>query len=218
MMDELTVISYNVRGLRDHTKRCEMFNYIREKGADIILLQETHCTKSRQTQWHNEWGGQIIFCNGTSNARGVCILARRGAEIQLKNIQKDNNGRYICCEVVQEKNKYLVVNSYAPNHDDPMFFADVIIRVESYDTGKLIMGGDFNLVMDVHQDRLGSEANHIEALGNIETFMQENYVTDVWRYNNPDKKRYTWRRNRPNISASRIDIFLISNGLLGNRY
>ena len=49
-----------------------MFNFLRDKNPDIVLLQETHSNKKIQRIWRNEWGGKIIFDHGESNARGVC--------------------------------------------------------------------------------------------------------------------------------------------------
>ena len=40
----LTIASLNVRGLRDNTKRREMFTWLRAKHFSIYMLQEVHCT------------------------------------------------------------------------------------------------------------------------------------------------------------------------------
>ena len=41
----LTIVSLNVRGLRDNTKRREMFNWLRAKHFSVYMLQEVHCTE-----------------------------------------------------------------------------------------------------------------------------------------------------------------------------
>ena len=42
----LTIASLNVRGLRDNTKRREMFNWLRAKHFLVYMLQEVHCTEN----------------------------------------------------------------------------------------------------------------------------------------------------------------------------
>ena len=42
----LTIASLNVRGLRDNTKRREVFNWLRKKNYSAYMLQEVHCTEN----------------------------------------------------------------------------------------------------------------------------------------------------------------------------
>ena len=55
---ELRIASLNVRGLRDNTKRREVFNWLRKKNFQIYMLQETHCTENTNDLWRTEWGYQ----------------------------------------------------------------------------------------------------------------------------------------------------------------
>ncbi len=52
---QLSVITLNVKGLSDHTKRHSTFISLRSHSADIILLQETNITPLQipfiQSQW-----------------------------------------------------------------------------------------------------------------------------------------------------------------------
>ena len=51
-------------------------------------------------------------------------------------------------------NKVLtLVNIYAPNNDNPTFFQYVLGHLLSFECEKIIMGRDFNLVMDVQRDK-----------------------------------------------------------------
>ena len=73
------IISLNVRGLQNDTKRRAIFQYCRER-ATIICLQETHSTPDIEQKWKLEWGGNILFSHGESNARGCCILIKKNKE------------------------------------------------------------------------------------------------------------------------------------------
>ena len=50
-MAKIRVITFNVRGLSDATKRRQIFNFIHNKQIDIALLQETHSIKAVETHW-----------------------------------------------------------------------------------------------------------------------------------------------------------------------
>ena len=54
----IKIISLNVRGLNDEIKRRSIFNYYRSR-ADILCIQETHCTQEWEKYWGNEWGGSF---------------------------------------------------------------------------------------------------------------------------------------------------------------
>ena len=64
-MSGLKIITCNVRGLGDKNKRRQILNHVRTLKADIVFMQETHCTKNKRKLWRNEWGNQIIFNDGT---------------------------------------------------------------------------------------------------------------------------------------------------------
>ncbi len=52
--DMLKLATYNVNGLGESRKRREVLTWVKEKGDDIVLLQETHSTGNSETQWTND--------------------------------------------------------------------------------------------------------------------------------------------------------------------
>ena len=48
--DSLKFLSLNVRGLGNFRKRRAIFTWCRKQNADLIFLQETHSTKSCESQ------------------------------------------------------------------------------------------------------------------------------------------------------------------------
>ena len=72
----INIVSINVRGIREVTKRTAIFDFYRNK-CDVLCLQETHCSEPDEQIWKSEWGGQIVFSNGTSAARGVAICCKK---------------------------------------------------------------------------------------------------------------------------------------------
>ena len=55
-MDEIKIVSLNTRGLRNYTKRKKVFRFLKRNKANIMLLQETHCSVEVQNMWENEFG------------------------------------------------------------------------------------------------------------------------------------------------------------------
>lgn len=91
--DGLKLVSLNVRGLRNFRKRRAIFTWCRKQKADLIFLQETHSTKENEYKWKKEWGSEIIFSHGSSNARGVAVLIKRGLDIVVEQELLNSNGR-----------------------------------------------------------------------------------------------------------------------------
>ena len=53
-------------------------------------------------------------------------------------------------------NKILtLVTIYAPNNDNVTFSQNLLDQILSFECEEIIMGGDFNLVMDVQKDKKG---------------------------------------------------------------
>ena len=56
-------------------------------------------------------------------------------------------------------NKILtLVNIYAPNNDNPFFSQNLLDQILSFEWEEIIMGGDFNLLMDIQKDKKGGNA------------------------------------------------------------
>ena len=204
----------NTRGLSGTTKRRSVFNYYRQK-CDILCLQETHCVAKNQNVWLNEWGGQGVFSNGQSNARGVCILINKRAGVKIINSQHDVNGRIVSALLQKESYEFKLVNIYAPNVDEPGFFVEVEQHCVPH-FEKLIVVGDFNLVMNPKLDQNNpNRNNHNKSLEKVVSMCDELMLEDIWQNINEGVSRYTWHRieRGGRVSASRLDFFLISRGL-----
>ena len=73
----ISLLSWNVRGINDETKRKSVFRFLRNTKSDVMLLQETYSTKEVETKWTREWGNSIIFAHGTNHSKGVMILFKK---------------------------------------------------------------------------------------------------------------------------------------------
>ena len=57
----LTIVSFNVNGLKNNPKRKTIFHFLKNKKFDFILLQETHSSHPDEKLWKFEWGGLSLF-------------------------------------------------------------------------------------------------------------------------------------------------------------
>ena len=154
-MDKLRIGSFNVRGISSFAKRCKIFHYIHQKEFDIVLLQKTHSSKSTSKLWNSQFRGRIYFAHGSSNARGVCIAIRKKANVKIHREYKDDEGRILILDIEFDQFHFSLGNIYAPNLDDVEFFAKVRNMFNSTNNVVRIVGGDFNMVLDIGKDKIG---------------------------------------------------------------
>lgn len=212
------LISLNVNGLGLEVKRREIFRYIKTYKSDIIFLQETYASKEVERIWTNEWGSKIYFNHGTTNSRGVAIALARNFQGKVQGYWSDKTGRFLAllCEIIDKK--VLFVNLYAPNEDQPEFFSNVFgfLDNDNLEFDECILGGDFNTTLCPLLDRKTDNPidPHVKKRAIVLEFMEQANLSDVWRDLHPGVFQFSFRRLEPKITMSRLDYFLIPNGLL----
>ena len=149
---DLKICSLNVRGLGDKLKRREIFYWLRRKNYSIFMLQEVHCSENTMSLWAAEWGYKTLFSCCTSAKGGVAILFNNNFDLQLLRTYLDPNGRFIICDITAEKKCKTIATLYAPNDDDPNFFLNFFDHLNDFQCDEVIIGGDFNLVLDLDMD------------------------------------------------------------------
>lgn len=117
-----------------------------------MFLQETHLKSGSHSRLKANWIGEVYLSNFSSKARSAAILLRKGVPFSQKKTITDKDGRYII--VIGEIHISLtLVNIYAPNIDNPIFFQKVFSLIPDISQTHLIIGGDFNTVLDTYLDR-----------------------------------------------------------------
>ena len=216
----INVITVNVQGLGDKNKRFHVFQSLRNENFDIIALQETHCeTKEESETWAEEWGGKSIWSTYRSDRAGVAFLFN--AQIELKILEKkiDFYGRILSAIVEIENSKLQLVNVYGLNQwnlqQTENFYQDVDEYIKPHI--QPIILGDFNMVLDLENDRSGGNPSKRHTYGEAAlTEIIECYeLFDVWRSFNPRRNRYTWR-TKDNQIRSRLDRIYAPQALNAN--
>ena len=222
-MASLKVVSFNARGLGNELKRKKTFRFLKTKKAQFYFIQETHCVQNKEFIWQSQWGNKCFFANGTSNTTGVAILCS-GKYGSIEQVQRDINGRFIIIKVKINDHSVALVNLYAPNEDSQEFFEQIFNCVENLNATKVVIGGDFNVVINPEKDRNKNVIYNSRAreflLSKVSDNTEEidgNEYLDIWRIKNPSEKKFTWSkfdRRRNEFMWSRIDLFLISGNVL----
>ena len=60
-MENLQIVSLNVRGLQNRKKRNRIIQYFKVKKFGVILLQETYSTLQDENKWKNESEGLHVL-------------------------------------------------------------------------------------------------------------------------------------------------------------
>lgn len=64
----------------------------------------------------------------------------------------DPKGQFIC-DLTTNGRHTTLANIYAPNENVPNFFTSVFNQLLDFKCKEIIVGGDFNLVLDVNKDK-----------------------------------------------------------------
>ena len=211
MSNTVKIVSVNCQGLSDPRKRRDVFHYLRQKSYSIYLLQDTHFDAKMEYCIRAEWGYKSYFASYNSNSRGVAILFNNNLDFFVKKVYKDILGNYIFVTVTIMERDFLIVSLYGPNRDDPEFYAELEERINDVGFENIIIGGDWNLVLDYTLDYYNyKHHNNIKAQEQVDNLMINLDLLDIWRELYLEMRRYTWRRNTP-LQQSRLDFFLISD-------
>ena len=202
----LKVLSLNVRGLNNVSKRISLFKWVEDKKIDIACLQETFCKQSFQNMFDNSCTGKVFHAfSDSSHSRGVCIILRKSLNYTVLNQHKSIDGRRLLLNIDINGEIYTIVNLYAPNviKDRINFLKKNTTWIKQYasSSDRLIICADMNCCMN-RMDRNGENGDKSNA--HLNMLCKALKVNDVWRDLNPGVTKYTYRE------VSRIDYILAS--------
>ncbi|XP_035389162.1 uncharacterized protein LOC113587493 isoform X2 [Electrophorus electricus] len=214
--ETLHVLTWNVNGLPtalhpnkrvDPETNEHLFSKI-IKDAHVVLLQETHIGEKNKnviqklsSNWH------LHYTVYKTKERGVAILVNKKLQFQVSKEFKHSYGEYIVLQCEIEGQTYILVSVY--NHkSDKELLSGLSDHLQQYTTGVLVIGGDFNTVLNPYMDKLVETTSQDQSalLPSLKNFMRAHQLVDVWRRSTKIKCFYTFYRNNSN---SRIDYFFL---------
>ena len=116
-------------------------------------------------------GGDILFSHGSSAARGACILFSRKLNEIIHSTIIDTEGRYVIADIEIKGIRLTITNIYAPNDDNPTFFLNLSQKIEDLSNENQIIGGDFNLVLNIDMDKGGRQTTNFLPSGLFSGFI-----------------------------------------------
>ena len=109
-MTTLSILSLNVRGLNNQSKRNAIFQYLKDQNCCLYLLQETYSQKVDEKIWSTEWGSRVYFSHGSSHSRGTCVLFHPKFDATVENSLSDPDGRILVLNINTNGSKTSIVN------------------------------------------------------------------------------------------------------------
>ncbi len=211
-----SIISLNARGLRNGLKRKALFLFIKQLKVDFAFLQESHSNIKDTSLWKAQWGSDIWFSHGTEHSAGVSDLKGHFGGEMLQSLC-DKQGHNVCLVCRIRDIVFILVNIYGYNrrseNDELLGSLDakLTILTQKYLNAHLIIGGDFNIVLNESLDRWPPGKPSL-ANSSLKTLMNKYDLYDVWREKFPRDRVYTWS-NKDGSRQSRLDYWLVSNSL-----
>ncbi|XP_053536195.1 uncharacterized protein LOC124627508 isoform X1 [Ictalurus punctatus] len=209
----LCFVTWNTNGIKgkktsnSSAKISKLLNILSKLQADIVFMQETHVgpkcyqifEKVEKENWH------VFFTVYSPKSKGVAILIKKGVPFEYICHDEDCSGGYIVLFCYLYGELYTLVNVY--NHKEDRI---VLGRLKEYlietAEGVLVVGGDFNTVLDPSFDRKPSTSRHSPFRAILEDFAVSLNLKDTWSYKSPTEKGFTRRQNK---SFSRLDMFFM---------
>ena len=143
----MLIITLNVNGLNDPTKRHRLAEWIQKQDLHICCLQESDF-RPRVTYKLKVKGSKKVFhTNGNQKKAGVAILISDKIDFKTKTITRDKEGHYIMIEGSIQEEDITIVNIYAPNIGAPQCIRQILTAIKGEINSKIIIVGDFNTTL-----------------------------------------------------------------------
>ena len=123
----------------------------------------------------------MFFSHGSNHSQGVLILISPDLQLKANKVVKDENGRYIIFKGELQGAQWLLGNCYFPTRDKEKMQLEFLESLDScisqlYNPEQfLLLGGDFNTIMNGNLDYMGPKT--ISKTKTLKTFL----VDTIWK-------------------------------------
>ncbi|KAI4878377.1 hypothetical protein NFI96_005411 [Prochilodus magdalenae] len=204
-MESFKISTLNVNGARDGGKRAKVFELVRQKRLDVVLLQETHSDVNNSADWIKEWEGLAVLSNHTSMSGGVAVLFTKSFIPCSYDVEEVVSGRPLKVRTCFENEVLVFICVYAPTVGTVAFLDTLHSVVQNSDVNYLlVLGGDFNCTAD------DIDRNHMEphpaSRRRLHELVEANELCEVWRTLHAEQRQYTWTHFKDHmLSLARLD-------------
>lgn len=186
--------SFNIKGCKNPVKRNRIITFLRKENVSVAMLQETHLTENEHKKLRKDWVGHMYSSTFNSKSRGVAILVHKKLPININHVEIDERGCYVLLHGVLYGEKVTILNVYAAPDLDPTFFTKLTDLLFKYHCPYMIVGGDWNCVMNNILDKRPTitSAKQTPRQRALQQMVDEVDLVDVWRHMHPGEKDYTF--------------------------
>ena len=164
MMNNLSFISSNVKGVQAISRRIKIFEYLKNYVTwnGFSFLPDTHSSVKGEKIWNDEFEGQLFFSHGKTNSCGVAIGFVGTKALNILNITRDNLGRILVIEVKIDDSVFVLINIYNANTESEQLHTlnDLINILETFEdiqNKSVVLGGDFKVILNSSWDLEGGK-------------------------------------------------------------
>lgn len=202
---EFKVVTLNVNGLTSPIKRGKMISKVKREKAQIIFWQETHLT-NQEHEKIKKMGFRHTYYSSckTGRRRGVAILLPNSVHFELLSETKDKDGRFVMVKGKIDQQEVTLLNVYAPQDGDRVFYKKIFDLIAFQSAGVLICAGDFNMILNPCLDTTNSKRKLTTSERWIKKRIGDLGLIDVWRHFHDLDKQFTFYSSR-HKAYSRID-------------
>lgn len=189
------IATINICNISSQTKVDALRSFIYSAELDIIFLQEV------QSEQLSIPGYNIVF-NVDADQRGTAIVVKD--QYNVHNVEKSLDNRIISVRV----GPVTFMNIYAPSGASQRtaredFFNSSVAHYLHHSSGNVVLGGDFNAVVNAKDATGGSNISPM-----CKRLMSAANLVDTWEALNGNRVEFSYIRSN---TASRLDRLLISN-------
>lgn len=210
-MSEVNIATLNVNGAREMKKRAEIFEVVKQRRIDVVMLQETHSDLKNAADWAGEWGGVSVLSHKTSLSGGVAILFAKTFSPHSYQVEEIVKGRLLKVRATFEQFVLVFICVYIPTSAvERIVFLNTLCSVLQKCCGEehLFLGGDFNCTLS-NLDRNHVEP-HLPSRNLLTQLVKTHDLCDIWRQFHEKQRQYTWTHIRDSvISLARLDRFYV---------
>lgn len=221
----LHFITWNTCGIKPRRQASDndpklnaVLDQLEDINSSVAFLQETRIGPKDVELLKKVVGWKSFFTVFDSKSKGVAILIKDSlTDFEYICHDEDYTGGYIVLFCRLYGQLFTLVNVY--NHkDDHTILERLGHYLKNTATGTLVVGGDFNTVLDPKMDRSSTSDNrqHKAFRGYLSEFTSSLKLVDIWRNQNPNSKGFTFSKKtktsesgEPQYTKSRLDMFFM---------
>lgn len=139
------------QGIEFPEKRTSCLAELWRHRADIAFLQETHFRTDKIPKLANKYFSTSYHSlSSTTKTKGTSILISKSLPWQFLEEYHDQEGRFLLLKGKICSQTFTLANIYLPNSNQLPVLQTFLSTLDSFLEGTLILGGDFNLTLDLH--------------------------------------------------------------------